>query len=81
MKLLFMGEEITCASAIKDESAGTATAFSDSGAVVFQAKKVTDFSLFTLEGGEWMEAETVPTTDERVSALESAMNALLNGEG
>lgn len=66
MKLLFMGEEIICARAVKDESSGVVTAFSDSGAVVFQAKKVTDFSLFTLEDGAWADAETEPTATASV---------------
>ena len=53
MKLLFMGDEYPCASVVKDEAAGTVRAYDSQGAAVFEARKVTDFSLFALEGGGW----------------------------
>ena len=68
MKLLFLGDEIPCAKAVKDEAAGTVIAFSENGSVIFEASKVTDFSLFALEGGEWSERK--PTEKERIAALE-----------
>jgi len=63
MKLIFMGEEILCAKAVKDVSRGTVIAYSSAGAEVFRAEKVTDFSLFRTKDGSWSQAEPSPQED------------------
>lgn len=79
MKLIAMGQEIPCVRAAKDESAGMAAAWDARGNKVFSAEKVTDFSAFAVEGGEW---SPLPLTDsERMDALEELVAGLLFGGG
>lgn len=55
MKLICMGMEYPCVRAEKDEAAGTVTAYGETGTVVFRAVKVTNFSDYTIEDGNWYE--------------------------
>lgn len=67
MKLKFMGQEYPCARAVKDEAAGTVRAYDGAGTPVFQAGKVTDFSGYVLEGGDW--SEPLPPAEEDLDAM------------
>ena len=44
---------------------------------VFEASRVTDFSGYTLSGGEWSTAE--PSAEERIEELEALVAQLLFG--
>ena len=77
MKLICMGMEYPCVRAEKDEAAGTVTAYGETGSVVFRAVRVTDFSHYTLEEGEW--SPSTPTRDQRLEALEQE-NGLLRAQ-
>ena len=77
MKLLCYQDEYPCVRAEKDEAAGTVTAYGESGAVIFRATKVTDFSAYVLEGGEWSTPEPSGLED-RVTNLETAIADGLN---
>ena len=51
-----------------------------SGACVFEAAKIADFSGYSLTGGAWSAAE--PTDGERIGELEALVAQLLfGGEG
>lgn len=66
MELKFMGDVYPCATAIKDETSMRVIAYGVSGELVFKAEKVTDFSLFELNGGKWSISE--PTEQEQLRA-------------
>lgn len=68
MKLIFMGIEYPCAKAVKDVPGGRICAYAADGTAVFLATKVTDFTPYTLSGGEW---------DSPVASPEADMDALL----
>lgn len=63
MKLKIMGEVYPCARAVRDETARAVRAYDGDGKPVFQAEKVTDFSLYTLEDGDWSLPEPLPEED------------------
>lgn len=77
MKLLCMGAEYPCNRAEKDEAAGTVTAYDPSGTVVFRAVKVTDFSDYTIEEGDWYEKPLHELKSERQEANKAALAAWL----
>lgn len=77
MKLICLGVEYPCARAERDETAGTVTAYDEAGAVVFRAVKVTDFSPYALEDGDWDPPS--PTQAQRLEALEQE-NSLLQAQ-
>lgn len=77
MRLLFCGCAYPCARAEKDTQAAVVRAFDEAGRCVFEAKGVTDFSLFSLEGGAW--AFPSLSVEARVNELEDLMASLLFG--
>lgn len=68
----FMALEIPCARA--EKSADFVKAYDESGVCIFEATGVTDFSSYSLDDGEWSEAE--PSPEEQMAAL-AAENKLL----
>lgn len=72
MILNFMALEIPCARA--EKSADFVKAYDESGVCIFEATGVTDFSSYSLDDGEWSEAE--PSPEEQMAAL-AAENKLL----
>ena len=69
MILRFMEQEISCAYATKGND--WVEAHDEYGNTIFSANGVKDFSLFTLEGGEWTEPHH--TMEQRVSDLEEQL--------
>ena len=65
MILNFMALEIPCARA--EKSADFVKAYDESGVCIFEATGVTDFSSYSLDDGEWSEAESSP--EEQMAAL------------
>lgn len=79
MELICMGAKYPCVRAEKDEIAGTVTAYSESGVAIFRAKKVKDFSIYFLEGGEWSAPTPAPeyvTYSELAAAIREGVNAV-----
>ena len=72
MILNFMALEIPCARA--EKSADFVKVYDESGVCIFEATGVTDFSSYSLDDGEWSEAESSP--EEQMAAL-AAENKLL----
>jgi len=78
MVMTAYGQEIPCQRA--ERGADFVRAYDASGACVFEAAKLADFSGYTLTGGTWSEAE--PTDGERIGELEALVAQLLfGGEG
>lgn len=75
MVIKVLGEAIPCTHA--EKGADFVRAFDRDGLCIYEAKKVTDFSLFKLEGGEWGEPEL--SDSARISELEALMADLLFG--
>lgn len=76
MNLIVLGQKIPCVKAAKDETSGTVCAWNAQGSEVFSAQKVTDFSIFAVEGGEW--SEPPPTPEERLNIIEAAIERGMN---
>lgn len=77
MKLICMGAEYPCTRAEKNEAAGTVTAYGEAGTVVFQAVKVTDFSDYTIEEGDWYVKPLQEIKAERQAENKAALAAWL----
>lgn len=75
MVLTFFGQELPCASAVKGET--FIKAFDTDGNTIFEASSVSDFSAYSLLGGEWDEPEL--SDRERIEELEALVADLLFG--
>lgn len=75
MVIVAHGQEINCTRA--EKGTDFVRAYDESGVCVFEASRVTDFSGYTLSGGEWSTAE--PSAEERIEELEALVAQLLFG--
>lgn len=62
MVMTVYGQDIPCARA--EKGADFVRAYDEGGTCAFEATKVKSFEGYTLDGGEWSEADTPPTNDE-----------------
>lgn len=84
MTVKFCDNQYECSVASCDTLAGTVDLYSADGRRIFHAEKVTDFSLFVLDGGTWCDSaesgSPTPTLEQRLAALEAVqLEQILGG--
>ena len=76
MVIKVLEERIPCFRAEKGPH--TIRAFDENGICIYEADRVSDLSLFTLEDGQWSEPEV--TESQRIEELETLVAQLLFGD-
>lgn len=76
MQVTFLGSTYDCTKAVRQDNNATLY-LADGVAVIFIGIAPSDWDKFELNGGDWMEA--IPTVNDRIAALESALTSLMIG--
>ena len=77
MQVSFLGSTYDCTKAVRQDNNATLY-LTDGVPVIFVGIAPSDWDKFELNGGNWMEL-AIPTVNDRIAALESALTSLMIG--